>query len=262
VTSVSRAGFSSRVAGQIAGRGVGRCARPCAAVRARVVAGVLAILLGGCTLMPPPAPSPGPVETPAPAPTPDPAPPPQVLPEAAPGTVVGWVSGEDRRDRRRRSMVSFGVRPLPLADVDRYVDGLEAALRGRLRGSVITVTRIGVYVTVSVPGSFAFSTDGAELRLASTGSIDTIAAVAGEFDRTMLEVAGHTDDSGADGYNQSLAERRAGAVAQRLQSHGVNAQRLVTIGVGKGRPVASNATPDGRQRNRRIEITFAPLTVR
>lgn len=222
----------------------------------------LALLVGGCTLVKPPEPAPAPEPTPVAAAAPAPGPAPQALPEAAPGTVVGWVSGEDRRDRRRRSMVSFGARPLPMAEVDGYVDRLEAALRSRLRGPAITVTRIGVNVTVSVPGSFAFSTDGAELRLASTGSIDALAAVAGEFDRTMLEVAGHTDDSGADGYNQSLAERRAGAIAQRLQTHGVNAQRVVTIGVGEGRPVASNATPDGRQRNRRVEITFAPLTVR
>jgi outer membrane protein OmpA-like peptidoglycan-associated protein len=73
-------------------------------------------------------------------------------------------------------------------------------------------------------------------------------------------VAGHTDSTGAAEYNQKLSERRAAAVAQYLESQGLATNRVVTIGAGETRPVADNATAQGRQLNRRVELTLTPLT--
>ena len=81
-----------------------------------------------------------------------------------------------------------------------------------------------------------------------------------EYNKTVIEVAGHTDSSGSDQYNQSLSERRAQAVAGYLSSHGVKTQRLMTIGAGEGHPVASNDTEQGRSANRRVELTIVPVT--
>ena len=81
-----------------------------------------------------------------------------------------------------------------------------------------------------------------------------------EYDKTVIEVAGHTDSSGSDQYNQSLSERRAQSVAGYLGSHGVKQQRLITIGAGEAHPVASNDTEAGRAQNRRVEITIVPVT--
>jgi outer membrane protein OmpA-like peptidoglycan-associated protein len=57
-----------------------------------------------------------------------------------------------------------------------------------------------------------------------------------------------------------LSERRAGTVGTYLRTKGVNDQRIATVGFGKTHPVASNDTPDGRQQNRRVELTLTPLT--
>ena len=81
-----------------------------------------------------------------------------------------------------------------------------------------------------------------------------------EFDKTFVEVAGHTDSTGSEQYNQALSEKRADSVAAYLQSRPVRGDRLVTVGAGENRPVASNDTPDGRAANRRVEITIVPVT--
>jgi outer membrane protein OmpA-like peptidoglycan-associated protein len=76
----------------------------------------------------------------------------------------------------------------------------------------------------------------------------------------VVEVAGHTDSTGSDAYNQALSERRSGSVSRYLQTQGVNPQRLITIGLGESMPVADNGTEAGRQANRRVEITMVPIT--
>ncbi|MDH3860868.1 MAG: OmpA family protein, partial [Gammaproteobacteria bacterium] len=90
--------------------------------------------------------------------------------------------------------------------------------------------------------------------------LNSVGKVLGEFDKTVVEVAGHTDSTGSDAYNQSLSERRAGSVSAYLQGRGVISQRLITVGMGESRPIADNSSEVGRQANRRVEITMVPVT--
>jgi OmpA-OmpF porin, OOP family len=69
-----------------------------------------------------------------------------------------------------------------------------------------------------------------------------------------IEVQGHTDNVGADAYNQTLSEARAKAIVAWLTQHGIAASRLTGRGFGKTRPIADNATDTGRAKNRRVEI--------
>jgi outer membrane protein OmpA-like peptidoglycan-associated protein len=71
-------------------------------------------------------------------------------------------------------------------------------------------------------------------------------------------VEGHTDSTGSDTYNQQLSERRANSVKNMLVQRGVQDYRINTIGYGMSRPLVSNATPEGRQMNRRVEIRINP----
>jgi outer membrane protein OmpA-like peptidoglycan-associated protein len=73
-------------------------------------------------------------------------------------------------------------------------------------------------------------------------------------------VAGHTDSSGSNAYNQSLSQRRAGSVSAYLTSRDIRADRLMSVGAGETRPVATNDTSAGREQNRRVEITIVPVT--
>ena len=71
--------------------------------------------------------------------------------------------------------------------------------------------------------------------------------------RVMIE--GHTDSIGADSYNRRLSEKRAESVKRYLVQHfPIQSDRLVVKGYGKSKPIASNDTPDGRDKNRRVEI--------
>jgi outer membrane protein OmpA-like peptidoglycan-associated protein len=179
---------------------------------------------------------------------------------AAAGAVVGLVSGDDAVERRQRAMILAGVGALAGGAVGNYMDRQEAKLRAELQGTGVSVTRIGDNITLNMPGNVTFATDSSDLSPAFFDVLNSVGKVMKEYDKTVVEVAGHTDSTGSDSYNQSLSERRAGAVAQYLRSQNVGNERLITVGMGESRPVADNGSADGRQANRRVEITMVPLT--
>jgi outer membrane protein OmpA-like peptidoglycan-associated protein len=179
---------------------------------------------------------------------------------AAAGAVVGLVSGSDAVERRQHAMILAGVGALAGGAVGNYMDRQESKLRAELQGSGVSVTRIGDNITLNMPGNVTFATNSSDLSPAFFDVLNSVGKVMKEFNKTVVEVAGHTDSTGSDSYNQSLSERRAGAVAQYLRSQNIGNERLLTVGMGEARPVADNTTVDGRQANRRVEITMVPLT--
>jgi outer membrane protein OmpA-like peptidoglycan-associated protein len=75
-------------------------------------------------------------------------------------------------------------------------------------------------------------------------------------------VEGHTDSRGTPTSNQVLSESRARAVMDYLVSRGVLAQAITSVGIGQARPIADNASPEGRANNRRVEIIIKPREAR
>lgn len=176
------------------------------------------------------------------------------------GAVVGLASGDDAVERRQRALIGAGVGALAGGAVGAYMDRQEAELRAELQGSGVSVTRIGDNITLNMPGNITFATNSSDLSPAFFDVLNSVGKVLTKFDQTVVEVAGHTDSTGSDAYNQALSERRATSVASYLQSQSINPQRMITIGLGESMPVADNATPEGRQANRRVEITMVPVT--
>jgi outer membrane protein OmpA-like peptidoglycan-associated protein len=99
-----------------------------------------------------------------------------------------------------------------------------------------------------------FEFDSAELTAESLSRLDGVAASLQRNPDVLVEVAGHTDSLGNDAYNLALSQRRADAVREYLVSRGVDGTRLVAKGYGETRPVADNATEEGRGRNRRVAL--------
>jgi outer membrane protein OmpA-like peptidoglycan-associated protein len=99
-----------------------------------------------------------------------------------------------------------------------------------------------------------FDFDKSTLKPESDAVLQQVSAVMAKDPALRLEVQGHTDAVGSDAYNQPLSEARARSVVIWLTQHGVATPRLSAHGYGKTRPVASNATDEGRARNRRVEI--------
>lgn len=179
---------------------------------------------------------------------------------AAAGAVVGAVSGDSGRERRKRALIGAGVGAVAGGSVGYYMDRQEAKLREQLEGTGVSVIRDGDNVILNMPGNVTFDVDSATIRPAFTEVLDSVGLVLEEYDKTLVEVAGHTDSTGSAQYNQQLSERRATSVANYLRGRGIRSDRFLAIGHGESLPIASNETQQGRQQNRRVELTLVPLT--
>ncbi|HPC47448.1 MAG TPA: OmpA family protein [Deltaproteobacteria bacterium] len=176
---------------------------------------------------------------------------------AATGAAVGAAVS---KDKRKGALIGAGVGGLSGAGVGYYMDRQEAKLREKLQGTGVSVTRQGDNLILNMPGNITFRTNSADIDAGFYDVLNSVVLVLKEFDKTLIDVYGHTDSVGSDAYNQTLSERRASSVAQYLISQGVDSRRIYTQGFGKTRPIASNDTEAGRQQNRRVEIQLSPLT--
>jgi outer membrane protein OmpA-like peptidoglycan-associated protein len=117
----------------------------------------------------------------------------------------------------------------------------------------------GVVVTL---GDVLFDTGQATLKPGASLAMNRLATFLSSNPQTKVLIEGHTDSRGGDDYNIGLSERRARAVATELESRGIAAAQVQTLGRGKAYPVASNDTAEGRQQNRRVEIVFSDASGR
>lgn len=107
---------------------------------------------------------------------------------------------------------------------------------------------------VAIQGIY-FDVNSAVIRPESTGTLNEIGHMLREHAGLRLTIEGHTDSDGDDASNLDLSARRAAAVKTQLVSaYGIDGSRLETAGLGETRPVADNATPEGKQQNRRVEL--------
>jgi outer membrane protein OmpA-like peptidoglycan-associated protein len=140
------------------------------------------------------------------------------------------------------------------------MDKQEAKLREQMAGTGVEVVRQGDNITLDMPGNVTFAFDSANLNSNFYPVLDKVAETLKEYDKSVIEVAGHTDSTGSDSYNQALSERRANSVADYLSNKGLERTRMVTVGAGEAHPVASNDTEEGRAQNRRVELTIVPVS--
>jgi outer membrane protein OmpA-like peptidoglycan-associated protein len=117
---------------------------------------------------------------------------------AAAGVAVGLMSGDDAVERRQHALIGAGVGALAGAAVGNYMDKQEAELRAELQGTGVSVTRMGDNITLNMPGNVTFDTDSAALRPQFFGVLNSVGKVLTEYDKTVVEVAGHTDSTGSD----------------------------------------------------------------
>jgi outer membrane protein OmpA-like peptidoglycan-associated protein len=185
----------------------------------------------------------------------------QAIIGAAVGGAVGLITGDDSVERKKRALVGAGLGALAGAGVGAYMDRQEARLRAELERTGVSVTRNGDNITLNMPGNITFATNSSDLNANFYDVLNSVSTVLAEFDKTVVEIAGHTDSTGETAYNQALSERRASAVASYLGTRNVRTDRIITVGAGETHPVATNDTDVGRQANRRVELTLVPLTL-
>ncbi len=147
---------------------------------------------------------------------------------------------------RKAMLIGAGVGALTGGGVGLYMDNQEAKLRKRLEGSGVSVTRAGNDIILNMPSNITFDTDQSAIKPRFYDTLNSVAIVLNEFNRTLVDVTGHTDSTGSSSHNQQLSERRAASVAEYLVAQGNNPKRFQVIGMGQTEPVASNSTPEGR----------------
>ncbi|EEY98723.1 OmpA family protein [Vibrio mimicus] len=104
--------------------------------------------------------------------------------------------------------------------------------------------------------SGTFANNSAQLKPAMESKLDKLVGYLKQYPQATVEVVGHTDSTGSDAYNQKLSEKRAQAVAKALEAQGIEASRITAKGQGESNPIASNATAEGREKNRRVELVI------
>jgi outer membrane protein OmpA-like peptidoglycan-associated protein len=178
---------------------------------------------------------------------------------AAAGVAVGLIVGDSSSERKRRAIQLGVAGGLAGGAVGNYMDRQEAKLRAQLQGTGVSVTRSGDNIILNMPGNVTFQTNSADINAGFYQVLNSVALVLKEFDKTVVDVAGHADSTGDEAKNMELSQRRASSVSSYLGAQGVSSQRLITVGYGETRPIASNDTPEGRTQNRRVEITLQPV---
>lgn len=173
------------------------------------------------------------------------------------GAGVGLLAGGDDR---RNALIGAGVGALAGGAIGSYMDQQESELRGYLQGTGVSVTRAGDRIVLNMPSNITFATDQDQVMPAFHQTLNAVALVLNKYNRTLVDVNGHTDSTGSMQHNMALSQRRAMSVGNFLVSQGVDGRRLAVNGLGPNQPVASNATPDGRALNRRVEIYLSPIS--
>jgi outer membrane protein OmpA-like peptidoglycan-associated protein len=144
-----------------------------------------------------------------------------------------------------------------------------AGASSALKSEVVDLKAVGAEIKetateikISLQGEILFDFDKADIRPAAEPTLAQVAKMIQGYSKAKVLIEGHTDSKGVESYNEKLSDRRAVSVKTWFARHGLNANSMQTHGWGAAKPVAPNThpdgsdDPDGRQKNRRVEITI------
>lgn len=178
-----------------------------------------------------------------------------VLGGAALGSVVGAAMGGDNTGEQIATAAAVGA--LAGGAIGALLDRQKAELDQGFTND-IDVINTGSELIVRMPNGILFDVDSAALRPQVQSDLNVLSGNLLRYPNSTIFIVGHTDSTGSAEHNQRLSERRAQSVASSIITGGVNPGRIVALGRGEDQPIASNLTPEGRQANRRVEITIRP----
>ena len=172
------------------------------------------------------------------------------------GAVIGVLAG----DNRKSALIGAGVGALAGGGIGYYMDVQETKLRQELEATGVSVTRVGNSIVLNMPGHITFKTDSSAISADFYQVLNSVSLVFNEYEKTYIDIYGHTDSVGDAAYNMQLSQRRADSVSRYIQTRNVLSQRLLTRGMGEDYPIASNNTAQGKSQNRRVEIKLTPIS--
>lgn len=171
---------------------------------------------------------------------------------AAGGATISKATGGDKTGRDAAIGAALG------AGVGYYMERQAKQLEQQMAGTGVSVEQNPTTgnIDLVMPGSITFAFDDATLNSSFKPTLDKLAQTMNQYNKTTVNIAGHTDSRGTASYNQNLSRDRANSVSSYLRSRGVSANRINIEAYGSSRPIASNNTDSGRQQNRRVELTI------
>ena len=181
------------------------------------------------------------------------------------GAVFGGLLGSQLGDKSgTNAAIGAALGALAGAGVGHYMDNQQKELNKKLAAqqarNELNITRLDQdTLKIGVASDASFAVDSANLNPNAQNTFNSIANVLKDYDKTAIHVVGFTDSTGSEQHNLKLSQERAQAVAQFLESRGVNSQRVLTWARGESEPVASNKTAEGRAQNRRVAIVIKPI---
>lgn len=180
---------------------------------------------------------------------------------AATGAVVGALAGKGTGDNdKNRYLWGAVVGALAGGAIGNYMDNQEDELRDELADTGIEVYREGDNLRLVMPSNITFDSGESSLNPRLFPVLADVSKVLNQYDKTSLQIVGHTDNTGSAQYNQQLALARASKVKGYLNQQGVDSRRMTVDSQGEFSPVSSNDTAAGREQNRRVELSIVPIT--
>ncbi len=171
------------------------------------------------------------------------------------GGALGAVIGNATGSTARGAIIGAAVGGAAGAIIGSRMNDRAETLERELDGA--TIERVGEGILVTFDSGILFGFDSSILQSAARTNLTDLARVlATDSDDYELLIAGHTDSSGSETYNQSLSERRASAASDYLSTQGITGGQIRVQGLGEMEPVTSNETTAGQAANRRVEVAI------
>lgn len=170
------------------------------------------------------------------------------------GAAVGAGAGKLAGNTAVGAIMGAAIGGVAGATIGAYMDKQADEMRQDLEGAQIE--RVGEGIKITFDSGILFDIEKADLKSVAQQNIRELSETLKKYEDTNILIEGHTDDTGAEAYNQTLSERRAKSVADYLNSLEVDNSRITTTGYGEQQPIADNTTVQGREQNRRVEIAI------
>jgi outer membrane protein OmpA-like peptidoglycan-associated protein len=150
---------------------------------------------------------------------------------------------------KKGALIGLGVGALAGGSVGLYLDKQKKELE-----KIAEVKKTENGLLVQMKNDILFDTGSDGVKAEGVSDLAKMGDILAKYSDDQVRIEGHTDSSGDAAKNQALSERRAQAVKTVLVSRGVQEQQITVVGLGETKPVADNASPDGRSKNRRVEL--------
>ena len=168
------------------------------------------------------------------------------------GGVLGGVIGHAAGNTLLGAIIGAAVGGAAGAFIGNYMDKQAAEMQRDIKGAEIQ--RIGEAIKITFDSGILYDIDKSDLRPVSKTNLVALAKILNNYPDTNILIEGHTDDTGTDDHNMTLSKDRAQSVSLYLATLDVQSARFSITGYGETQPIVTNDTPEGQQKNRRVDI--------